>query len=205
MGVFLLHRVWTVVHSCWKGRTSFSSFDEYNDACLRLLARFTVTGNSWQQECSRSLLICLHRAQLHYWLAGFFIQQLPVNKSHSKAPSHPPPLISRDRLLTSVCARTIALSPLERVTAAFQKVIFWGNELQFEVIVWLNVALFCGSDRGKDLLWPQCLSTLVLITGGSFFNVTNRDLNISTVLEGCPHVFVRRSLKQLEKLQSHFK
>lgn len=85
MGVFF-HKVWTVVGNCWNDRSSLSSFDEYNDACLRLLARFTVTGNSWQQECSRSLLLCLYRAQFHYWLAGFFIQQLPVNKSHSKAP-----------------------------------------------------------------------------------------------------------------------
>lgn len=169
MGVFLLYKVWTVVDSCWKDRISLSSFDEYNDACLRLLARFTVTGNSWQQECSRSLLICLYRAQLHYWLAGFFIQQLPVNKSHSKAPSHPSPLISRDRLLTSICARTIAMSPLERVAAAFPKVIFRGNDLQFKVMVWLIVVLFWGLYRGKVLLWPQCLNTLVLLIGGSFF------------------------------------
>lgn len=93
--LLLLGKVWTVVDSCWKDRTSQCSFDEYNGACMRLLARSTVTGNSWQQECSGSLLICLHRAQLHYWLAAFFIQQLPVNKSHSNAPSHPPPLISQ--------------------------------------------------------------------------------------------------------------
>lgn len=169
MGVFLLHKVWTVVDCCWKDRTSLCSFDEYNDAWMCPLAQSTVTGNSWQQECSRSLLICLYRAQLHYWLAGFFIQQLPVNKSHSKAPSHPPPLISRDRLLTSMCTRTIVLSPLERVTAAFQKVIFRGTDLQFKVAVWLSVGLFWGSCWGKVLLWPPCLNTLVLLFGGSFW------------------------------------
>lgn len=157
-----------VVDCCWKDRTSLCSFDEYNDACMCPLAQSTVTGNSWQQECSRSLLICLYRAQLHYWLAGFFIQQLPVNKSHSKPPSHPPPLISRDRLLTSMCTRTIVLSPLERVTAAFQKVIFRGTDLQFKVAVWLSVGLFWGSFWGKVLLWPPCLNTLVLLFGGSF-------------------------------------
>lgn len=91
-------------------RTSLSVFDENNDACPACSAHSTVTGNSWQQECSLSLLICLYRTQLHYWLAGFFIQQLPVNKSCCQAPSHPPPLISRDRRLTSLRTRTIALS-----------------------------------------------------------------------------------------------
>lgn len=110
MGVFFF---FTRYGQCWIAhpRTSLYSFDEYNDACMCLLARSTVTGNSWQQECSSSLLISLDRAQLHCWLAGFFIQQLPVNKSQSKAPSHPPPLISRDRLLTSICAKNNRFEP----------------------------------------------------------------------------------------------
>lgn len=129
----LFQRVTTIVESCRQDRTtSFFMFDENNDACSVLLAQATVTGNSWQQECSLSLHICVYRTQLHYWLAGFFIQQLPVNKSCCQPPSHPPPLISRDLHLTSLCTRTITLSLLERVIAAFQKVIFRGSDLQYE-------------------------------------------------------------------------
>lgn len=110
---------------------------EYNEACRVFLAPFTVTGNSWQQECSLSLLICLYRNQLHYWLAGFFIQQLPVNKSCCQTPSYPPPLISRDLHLTSLWTRTIALSPLERVNAAFSGAL--ASSLKGDLNCWSNL------------------------------------------------------------------
>lgn len=79
-----------------------------------------------------SLLICLHETQLHYWLAGSFIQKLPVNKPGCQAPSHPPPLISRDLHLTSLCTTIMTMSVLERVIAAFLKVIFRGSDHQFK-------------------------------------------------------------------------
>lgn len=65
-----------------------------------------------------SLLIGLFKIQLH-WLVGSFIQQLPVNKPCCQAPSYPPPLLSGDLHVTFLRTRTIALSPLERVSVAF--------------------------------------------------------------------------------------
>lgn len=59
-----------------------------------------------------------------YW-KSYFKQQFPVNKSCS----HPPPLISWDLHLTSLCTRTVALSFHEGVSAAsdFMKKWFSGS------------------------------------------------------------------------------
>lgn len=127
--VFVVHRLTTVLESYTQDRTT--SLFENNDARPILLAQ--STGNSWQQECSLSLLICLFRTRIHYWLAGFFIQQLPVNKSCCQAPSHPPPLIPRDLHLTSLCTKNNHFEPSWRGHCCISKRDFFrGNGLHFE-------------------------------------------------------------------------
>lgn len=127
--VLYINAPWIFVMERCEQYTPTSFFNEINnDPCLILLAQSTVTGNSWQQECSLSLLICLYRTQLHHWLAAFFIQQLPVNKH---AANHPPIL----HLWSLGISVWPPYAPEQSLWAflkgSFQKVIFRGNGQQF--------------------------------------------------------------------------
>lgn len=102
-----------------------------NKSWLLLLACFTVPGNSCQQECSLS-------PHLSPWDSASLLVGLVLHTTTScKQAGLPSPLPSSTSdlwrsHLTSLCTRTITLSFLERVIAAFLKVIFRGSDHQFK-------------------------------------------------------------------------
>lgn len=138
-----------------------------------------------------SLLICLHETRPHYWLAGFFIQQLPVNKPCCQAPSHPPPLISRDLHLTSLCTTTITSSFLERVIAAFLKAIFRGSDHRFKGFNLLPLQIPCltyHADHNGEFLGPCFVLVLEhnLIKSNQMFCIIKHFKLDLTVTHGNP-------------------
>lgn len=111
------------IHRCLGAAALQPGGDQSLGTAMVAAASMLDSSRKWLSAGMLPLSSSVSEAQLHYWLAGSFIQRLPVNKRGCQAPSHPPPLISGDLHLTSLCTRTITLSFLQRVIAAFVQVI----------------------------------------------------------------------------------